>query len=534
MNRLITALVAAAALWTAACGGGGATINPPPPTGKYSTASLNGTYAFVTSGEVLNATSAVSMVRAGSFAADGTGHITGGVEDVNASGTVSSASTITGGSYTVNADGRGTLTLNVVATGFNSAINFGITLTSTSGGLMIDETTTGQVSTGSGNFVKQTGPFATTTVNGTYVFDFSGLDSAGAPASIVGEFPTANGSITAGGVDDENDGGTLTASGTVVSTSGFTSDPQNPGTLSSFGRGVVIINGETYAFYIVDSTRVRLISIGASGGATPDMLTGDAVLQPSVPPAPSGSFAFLVAGSDLAARNGLIRVGRFDVSGTTVSKILLDVNDAAQENEYPTFTSSTPTLNYDTTTGRGIVSFSASTLLKYSFVFYLSSSTSGVIQDVSPSDSSISVSQVADGSIAAQTGGPFSTSNITGPYAMNWSGLVTSGGSLGNTDEEDFLAQETVKSLNLSGTYDLFQFTGPSLGTDLGSTGSINFNGGDGSGGDGKSVSMVVNLSNASPIKMVVYIVNPQLAFFVNTNQSGAPRIVAGVLQAQQ
>ncbi|HEV2194415.1 MAG TPA: hypothetical protein VGR55_02480 [Candidatus Acidoferrum sp.] len=551
-TRLLTAALATAALWAAACSPGHPIITPPPPAGKFTNASLNGTYAFMTSGEVIvntvNGPTTASMVRVGSFVADGSGHITGGVEDVNASGTVSNAATITGGSYTVNSDGRGILTLSVVSSVFNSSINFSIVLTSgssgppsiASGGLMIDETTTGQVSTGSGNFIQQnTTLFATTNVNGTYVFDFSGLDSAGAPASIVGRFPTTSGSITTGGIEDGNDNGQLTPTGTVLPGS-FTSDPQNANTLSSSGRGLVAINGETFAFYIVDATRVRLISIGTSGGATPDMLTGDAVLQASVPPAPSGSFAFLVAGSDLAASNGLIRVARFDTCapcagpGPAVSKILLDVNDAAHENEYTTFTSSTPSINYDTTSGRGVVSFSASTLLKYSFVFYLSSSTSGVIQDVSPSDSSTTVSQVADGSIAAQTSAPFSGSNITGPYAMNWSGLETSGGSFANTDEEDLLALQTVTNLNLTGTYDLFQFTGPSLGTDLGSTGSINFNGGDGTGGDGKSPTMNVNLSGASPIHMVVYFVNPQLAFFANRDNTGAQRIVAGILQAQQ
>ena len=534
MNRFLTAAVAAASLWGAACSSHGSTIAPPPPAGKYSNASLNGTYAFMTSGEVLptNATSAVPMVRVGSFVADGSGHITGGVEDVNAAGTVSNAAAITGGSYSIASDGRGTLSLTVVSSVFNSTVNFAITLTSTADGLMIDETTTGQVSTGSGNFMLQNPSlFATTTVNGNYIFDFSGLDSAGAPASIVGRFSTTSGSIT-GGIDDQNDNGTLTPTGTVL-TGSFTSDPQNANTLSGSGRGLVTINGEIFAFYIVDATRVRLISVASSGGAAADMLTGDAVLQASVPASPSGSFAFLVAGSDLNARNGLIRVGRFDVSGSTVGKILLDVNDAGNEIEHTTFTSSTPSVNYDTTTGRGVVSFSASTLLQYSFVFYLSSSTSGVIQDVSPSDTS-PVSQVADGSIAAQTGGPFTSSNITGPYAMNWSGLVTSGGQFANTDEEDLLAQETSTSLNLTGTYDLFQFTGLSLGTNLGSTGSINFNGGDGSGGDGKSPTMNVNLSNASAIHMVVYFVNPQLAFFANRDNNGASRIVAGILKAQQ
>jgi len=42
---------------------------------------------------------------------------------------------ITGGSYTVNADGTRTLTLQLAQT----SIDFGITLTSTNDGLMIDE-----------------------------------------------------------------------------------------------------------------------------------------------------------------------------------------------------------------------------------------------------------------------------------------------------------------------------------------------------------------------------------------------------------
>lgn len=539
MNRIMTAAVAAASLWAAACGGGGATITPPPPKGNYTLASLSGTYAFMTSGEAIasGASSATPFSRTGSFIANGSGGITGGVYDiVNAGGasTISSApiAIMSGSSYTVNADGRGTLTFNINSSGVPSTVTFGIVLTSTKGGLMMDETASNsQASTGSGNFVLQDTASFGTAVTGSYVFDFSGLDASTSSESLVGQFTSSAGVITSG-IEDANDAGTLTNGGISGS---FASDPTNSATS---GRGTATIAGQTYAFYIVDSTRVRFISINSSGLGP--MLTGDAALQASVPPAPNGSFAFLVAGSDLAASNGLIRVARFDTCapcagpGPAVSKILLDVNDAAQENEYTTFTSTAPSISYDTTTGRGIVSFSATSLLQYSFVFYLSSSTSGVIQDVSPSDSAGSVGQVADGSIAAQTNGPFTSSNVTGPYAMNWSGLVTSGGSLGNTDEEDLLAQETVTSLSFSGTYDLFQFTGLSLGTGLGSTGSINFNGGDGSGGDGKSPSLIVNLSNASPIHMVVYFVNPQLAFFVNTNQSGAPRIVAGILQAQQ
>ena len=526
-NRLLTAAVAAASLWATACGGGGATIAPPPPSGKYSTASLNGNYAFVTSGEVITSggTSATSFARTGSFIANGSGGITGGVYDVvNAGGGSSGPIAIMSSStYTVNADGRGTLTFNINSNGVPTTVNFGIVLTSTKDGLMMDVTATNnQASTGSGNFVLQDTASFATAVTGTYVFDFSGVDSSVFPESLVGQFAASAGVITTG-IEDANDNFTLTR-GSVSGS--FVPDPANSATS---GRGTATIDGQTYAFYVVDSKRIRFISMN-SGGIGP-MLTGDAVSQPTVPAAPSGSFALLVAGA--SANGGLTRVARFDVSGGTVSKLLMDVNNAGTETEFGPSQLSNASINYDSTTGRGVVSFRSSTVNVYSFVFYLSSASNGVIQEVSPNDNTNPTFAVADGTIAAQSGSPFSSTNITGPYAMNWSGLVTSGGSFANQDEEDLLAQQTVTSLNLSGTYDLFQFTGLTLGTNLGTTGSITFNG-DGTGGDGKNTTMNVNLSNASPIHMVVYFVNPQLAFFANRDNNGAQRIVAGILKAQQ
>lgn len=527
-TRLLTGALATASLWAAACSPGHPAITPPPPTGNYNLASLNGTYAFTTSGEVISGSSAIPMTRVGSFSADGAGHISGGIEDVNTFGTPSTAIAVTGGSYTVNADGRGTLTLDFVS---GNSINFGIVLTSTSDGLMIDETASNnQASTGSGNFIlQQSAPFALTELSGTYVFDFAGLDGAQPnpnPESFIGEFTVNGGTGTIPtGIFDDNDGGQLTSDATMTPGT-IAQDPSQPSSFTSFGRGIATVAGQNFVFYIVDPNRIRFIS--TSNG----MLSGDAVLQPNVPATPSSSFAFLVAGS--SANGGLIRAGRFDAAGGTVSKLLMDVNNGGSEIEFGPTQLSNASISYDANTGRGQLSFQSSVANVYSFVFYLSSASSGVIQEVSGPSGTATAVVVADGSILAQSGSPFTSSNFTGPYAMNWSGLVTSGGTFANTDEEDFLAQETVKSLNLSGTYDLFQFTGPSLGTDLGSSGSINFNGGDGTGGDGKSTSMIVNLSNASPIHMVVYIVNPQIAFFMNTNQSGAPRIVAGILKAQQ
>lgn len=530
MNRLLTGLVSAAALWTAACGsGGGQTIPPPPPVGKYSNASLNGQYAFVTSGEVLTGKTVTSLARVGSFTADGQGHITGGVEDVNADGQVSNANAITGGTYTVNADGRGFMNLIFA----QSSIDLGITLTSTSDGLLIDETSnSSQISTGSGNFSKQnSASFAIASVNGPYVFDFSGLDASQqfgcpCPESLVGQFVASNGVINPGSFDD-NDDGTLTNASFTGTLSADPLNPQEP--ITNAGRGIALIAGQNFVFYIVGSNRVRFISTNLG------MLSGDAVLQSNSIPASlsaiNSSFAFIVAGS--SPKGGLTRVGRFTANASALSKMLMDVNDATDEIQFNNLSNGSIN-DYDATTGRGTFSFQDSNATTYSFVFYLSSANSGVIQDVSPSNTAGFARVVADGSILAQSGSPFTSSNISGTYAMNWSGLVVASGTF--QDEEDLLAQVTVSNLSLSGTADIFQFTSatPVPQFDIGVGGSITIAGDGTSSASGQRNNMNVNLSNTAPIHLVVYIVSPQLGFFTNTNQSGAKRIVAGILKAQQ
>jgi hypothetical protein len=522
MKRLHFALVTAAALLSGACGGG-SSVQPPPPVGKYSMASLNGQYAFVTNGEVFTAGSGapVPLARTGVFIADGKGNITGGIEDVNASGTPSNAIAITNGTYTVNADGRGALALNVG----QSTLDFGITLTSTSDGLLIDETSnSNQASTGSGNFVLQKAtPFALTDVNGPYVFDFPGLDANNNPESFIGEFTVDNTGAIPTGFFDDNVNGNLTSG--AMTPGSIAQDPLQMSTLASFGRGIANVAGQNFVFYIVDSKRVRFIS--TSGG----MLSGDAVGQVNVPSPPNGSFVFVVGGS--SANGGLTRVGRFSLSGSTITNILMDINDAGAQRQPNTFLN--PSAAFDSTTGRGTVAFSDSSLT-YSFVFYLSSQNSGVIQDDSPSGTVGVARDTADGSIELQSGSPFTSANVSGTYAMNWSGLVVAGGSFPIEDEEDLLAQTNVSSLALSGTADLFQFTSATLTPqlDLGVGGVIQINGSDGTSGDGSRNGMTVNLTGAKPINFVVYFVNPQMAFFANRDNSGTTRIVVGILKLQQ
>lgn len=549
MKRLLLVLAAGAALWTAACSSGGSSIMPPPPAGNFTLASLKGTYAFVTNGEVCvgQCGAATQFARTGSFTADGKGGIstTGGVYDiVNVGGSSTTASqpvAITGGSYTINADGRGTLQLNVNSNGAPTSITFGIVLTSGSSGaapatvgLMIDETSNAvQASTGSGNFVLQSpASFQISAISGPYVFDFAGLDGnqPAGPESLVGQFNTTNAGVFSSGVIDAN------------IEFGLVSDaPIGPGTLTAdntnmptAGRGTATIAGQTYAFYIVDSTRVRFISINP-GGAGP-MLNGDAVAQKNTIPANMGaindSFVFLVAGTSgsvSGAGGGLVRMARFTANGAALSKMLMDQNDNGTNGQFNGLSNGAIS-TYDPNTGRGMFSFRDSNNNTYSFVFYLSSASSGVIQDVSGGN----VLAVADGSIEVQSGGPFSSSNITGSYAINWSGIVATNGA---QNEEDILGQVKVSNLSLSGTSDSFQFTSNVLqpAQNIGTAGTITFlNGADGTGGDGHRVNLDVNLHSPTPVDFVVYIVSPQFAFIANRDNNGAGRIVAGVIEAEQ
>jgi hypothetical protein len=535
MKRILLVLASVAALWSASCNGSGSTtVTPPPPTGKYTPGSLNGQYAFVTSGEVFASGSqtALGFARLGSFVADGKGGISGGVEDTNTQGViVNQAVQITGGSYTVQADGRGTLTLNITSNGSASSVNFGIVLTSTSAGLLIDETANGnQISIGSGNFVLQTraGSYSISSVNGPYVFDFSGTypDQNNGPASLVGQFQVNAGVIAAGGVEDVNNSGTFTTAGTVAGS--FQPDPFNASTLATFGRGVAQINGLNYVFYVVDATRVRFLAIDVPGS-----LAGDAVAQ-ATPASPSGGFVFIVAGANFTS--GITRVGRFTVNGTSLSNVYVDTNNSGSFIKTDSVSNAMITLDA-ANPGRGTGTFTDPAFPKapFTFVFYLSSPTAGVIQETTVANN-LAV-DVADGSIAAQTGSPFSGSNISGTYALNWSGLSS---PQNNTpiDEEDFVAQATVSNLAVTGVGDLFQFSNGTLQTDVVAAGPIAISG-DGTGDSGNTTRNTMTLkltsSKSETLDFVIYFASPRLAFFVDKdNNQGTTRIVAGVLNVQQ
>src|SRR5438270_13428609 len=116
-KHILVSLAAVITLITLAGCGGGNSINFPPPQGSFTNANLNGPYAFSYTGSDAGGFLAV----AGSFQADGNGHITSGTQDINSGAAVRTNASITG-TYTVRADGRGSATLNSPAG--NTTIDF--------------------------------------------------------------------------------------------------------------------------------------------------------------------------------------------------------------------------------------------------------------------------------------------------------------------------------------------------------------------------------------------------------------------------
>jgi hypothetical protein len=520
VKRLLLFAAVAFASISAACGGGGSTPPPPPPVGNFSNASLKGQYAYSMSGEDLNG---AFIARVGSFFADGAGNISNGLEDVNSVSGVTQVS-FTGGNYTIQSNGRGTLTL----TNATSSLLLSITLISSNKGFMIQ---TDLNATSSGNFNLQSpGSFSNPGISLNYIFDVSGVDSNNPnvqafPISMIGQIKTDGSGNVQGGTMDVNDGGAL-AGPLAVPTSTYAVDSNSNGT--TFGRGTITINSRNFVFYIVDNTRFKLMEIDT--GAT----LGDAVLQngaiPTQTSAFSGNFAFLIGGSSVLGTAGPItRAGRFTADGSgNLNTIFLDDNNFGTRRSFmPSNNPTSAAYAIDTNStvvgsGRGTLTFTEPGFNPFSFVFYLVSPTQAVIQDTSSG-------VVADGTMLAQAAGPISISPTTN-FAFNWSG-INLGSSNNFQFEEDFVGQYTPNAAanGFNGAMDFTELgsTNKNLFTNVPITVSISING-DGTGVNGYQV--VTGNSPSTTFAYHAYLVDSNTILLIGFD---ANHVIAGTVVAQ-
>ena len=525
MKRLLLVFTACALGWATGCGGGSSTIVPPPTSG-FTNASLSGTYVFSMSGSTIdpnNDDAVDGFSRVGIFIADGKGDIqtTGGLEDQHQFGS-DNIFGISGGSYEVNSNGTGTLSLITSA----GTVQYNITLVSSTTGYMVDMISTG-TETASGSFQLQT---LTILPTGTYIFDFSGIAPAsGDPISIVGDLipdsGSGSGSFSAGSYEDINDNGTFVTKA-QISGGSYMMDSSNPGT----GRGTAIIGGLNYVFYVIDGQHAQFME------TDPDLVTGgtnlgEAIAQTSPPNNVSAfsdnSFVFVIGGS--SGVGPITRGVRLTATGGSLSAILLDEDSAGVETNLSLLSSGTVTLDGDNS-GRGTITFTDNikNTGTYSFVFYLNSATQGVIQDVSTvlSGGVQTAVDVADGSILAQTGAPFTSSSLAANYAFNWSGVN------GNNDtEEDFVGSFATASTGNNGVVNYNEFGAGKQFLNVPFGGVIGI-GGDGTASTGTQSTFIATLTGTPSVTInyFAFFANPDTILIMGTNSN---RVIAGVLTAQ-
>lgn len=525
MKRLswLATLACAAVLSACGGGGGGSTIPPPPPSGGFSLSSLKGQYAFSMSGQV---PSGAFLARTGSFVADGAGNITSGMEDVvDLSAGTASEVTFGPGSYSVQANGRGVIVLK--DSSGNDGLTLNMDLQAPSQGLLVQTDTGISANAISGSFnLQTTADFVATALNGNYVFDFSGesLTTGVAPGlvSTIGRITATGNGIITGGVIDINDTNAGLSTAVHILPGTYQLDPAYGAT---FGRGTALFAGHSFAFYIVDATQIMFLEEDSQGGSS-----GNAVLQTGTIPTQdsgfAGNFAYLVGGE---STNGpYAAAARFTPDGTGgIGAISFDENDTGT----PTHVSqgsniSNATYAMDTTNagiGRGTFTFKDSTSgLTFQYVFYLASPTSGVVQDVSNGI-------VADGTLLAQTGAPFTLSALAGNYVFNWNGVDLSSSSVENFVGQYALASSATN--NISGVVDgtILDVSG-NIGvfSDIGSNGTLTITS-DGSANNAYQIVAGNPLGNTYSYQ--AYIVDANTVFLVCTDKN--TRVVAGFVSRQ-
>jgi phage gp45-like len=371
----------------------------------FSSAMLSGPYAFSYIGWDPD-----FFTIAGSFLADGSGAITGGVADLNSYDGVFPAITLTG-TYSTAADGRveillddslgNTYTLHAVliSPGHLRMIQFDSPATVPPMG-----------ANGQGVIDKQDpAAFNDASFAGGYAFRFDGYGFTACTVGIAGRMTADNAGNLTNGIMDINECGIDTNGDLFTGT-------YSP--IDSNGRGEILLDTPeglaNFAFYVISADKANLVSIDSpdiGDDYFPWMLgvaekqTSGAFSNVSV----SGGFAYYVSG--YSTTGIYYSAGRFSANGSgAVSDGVSDENNAGSLTENLAFTG-----NYLVAAdGRGTAAFTSSRGTS-NFSFYLVSASRALF--VQQGDFA-----VATGEMDAQQGVPFSTASLTGNYGFSLDG----------------------------------------------------------------------------------------------------------------
>ena len=403
--------------------------------GNFSNASLKGQYAYQLTGVDTTA----SFREAGVFTADGSGNITGGTDDFAEGTTIASGSS--SGSYTVNNDGTGVVSISISD---GRVLQLALTLVSSSK-VYLMVTQTFDFANGAGIAELQNPAAFAATPNGTFTFRMHNVSTAQGSSATVGAFTVSSG--TASGSEDVNRAGVLSS----PTFTGFFNFPDTSGR----GTGTFTDNANvtsSFIYYVVDANNVRFFS---TSNGLPGL--GRAETQTAAPFANTslaGGYAFGSSGDDNFSVAGTKRVGRFTAGGDgTVSA---GTYDSVEDGTAFTNISFTGTYSM-ASNGRATVTLNPST---------------GTIQQifwmVSPSRAFSLTSdpnKVEDGTLDLQQAITFSNSTMNGQFAVLMDGFdplnfVDRVGTLqwdgaGNLTLNEFINRSgtTQASGSITGTY---------------------------------------------------------------------------------
>jgi hypothetical protein len=237
-----------------ACGGGSPAPNPVGATKN----SLDGTYVFSSIGTDTNG---LYLALTGTLTANGTGGITGGTMDLIGGDILTPtpvAQPISGGTYTIGADGRGQITINTTTLNPQTTASEGVNFTLD---FVLESASHGQITeydnqgSGSGTIDLQSA-VTQSQLTGSYTFGISGtgIGTSPEPYSAVGAMTLSSTGAATSGIEDINNAGTP-SNPTITASSGVNLGTTPPSAVIGNSGGAAY----TFDVYPIDNTHFKLI-----------------------------------------------------------------------------------------------------------------------------------------------------------------------------------------------------------------------------------------------------------------------------------
>ena len=365
-------------------------------------AALKGQYAFRLQG--FDDATGNQFAMVGSFNADGNGHITSGIEDINGPGGYQPEVSFTG-TYTIGTDNRG---IAKFTDSSNSAVTLTIAVGALNGsnvatrGSLIEfddaDGTTGK--RGSGFlFLQNPNTFSLAHITGPYAFLFAGqTQQTGTRLALAGAYTAdGNGNVTNGQADTNTNG--------VVSAQTFTGTIAATANTTSIGRVIDTPAGIPlhFVYYIVSDERTLAMSTDPE--ATSGLVAGEVLAQRSTP---YSAASLNGASVGYGVGKSIVNMGlwTFNGSGTAMYSVVWSNADYSSISIEPQTGSLSyvPEANGRVTTAGG----SLAPGVPGAPILYLVDASKGFLMSTDDS--------VSAGFFEPQTGGPFSNESLSGNY----------------------------------------------------------------------------------------------------------------------